>query len=240
MKKILALALALLTIVAAFAIPTTAADTDVVTKGLVIHYDGVNNAGNAHDSKSVLWKDATGNKNDFGLDLDAANYWKDNALHVDGAFFYFPDKALEVVNGKAWTVEIAFGKIELLGSSYDTFIFSDNDHFSIFRRTNNDSIEFKGNDAKAERVVIPDGANLMNESTVTVTYTLNGMVRISVDGKLMGEMPQPGKEMGADSLALGHFDPKRYWTGDVHSIRFYDRELTADEVAQNSLADDVK
>ena len=88
MKKILALALALLTIVAAFAIPTTAADTDVVTKGLVIHYDGVNNAGNAHDSKSVLWKDATGNKNDFGLDLDAANYWKDNALHVDGAFFY--------------------------------------------------------------------------------------------------------------------------------------------------------
>ena len=240
MKKLLALALAVLTIAAAFAVPTFAADTDVVTKGLVIHYDGINNAGTTHDSKAVLWKDATGNKNDFGLDLDATNYWKDNALHVDAALLYFPDKALEVVNGKAWTVEIAFGEIELLGTSYDTFIYSDNDHFSIFRRTNNNSIEFKGNDAKAERVVVADGKNLMNESTVTVTYTLSGMVRIYVDGKLMGEKPQNGKEMGADTLALGHFDPARYWTGDVHSIRFYDRELTADEVAANAEADAIK
>ena len=131
-------------------------------------------------------------------------------------------------------------QFQLLGSSYDTFIFSDNDHFSIFRRTNNDSIEFKGNDAKAERVVIPNGTDLMNQSTVSVTYTLNGMVRIYVDGELMGEMPQPGKAMEADSLALGHIDPKRYWTGDIYSIRFYDRELTAFELAQNAEADAVK
>ena len=80
----------------------------------------------------------------------------------------------------------------------------------------------------------------MNQSTVTVTYTLGGMVRIYVDGELMGEMPQNGKAMEADDLILGHFEGKRYWTGDVYSIRFYDRELNAIEVAQNAEADAVK
>ena len=240
MKRILAIMLSLLTIAAVFALPMNAAEPTVVTNGLVIHYDGANNTGNGQDKTAAVWKDATGNNNDFSIALDNVNKWADNALHVDGAFFYFPDKAVEVINGQAWTVEITFGKIELLGTNYDTFIFSNNDNFSIFRRVNNDSIEFKGNDAKAERVVIADGNNLMNESTVTVTYTLSGMVRVYVDGVLMGEMPQNGKAMEADNLALGHTDSKRYWTGDIHSIRFYDRELTADEVAQNSEADGVK
>ena len=239
MKRILAIILSLLTIAAVFALPMNAASATVITNGLVIHYDGANNIGVGQDKTTTVWKDISGNNHDFTIAIDDYIKWTDNALHVDGAMFYFPDKALEVVNGTAWTVEIALGQISLLGSSYDTFIYSDNDHFSIFRRTNNDSIEFKGNDAKAERVVIPDGTNLMNQSTVSVTYTLGGMVRIYVDGVLMGEMPQNGKAMEADTLALGHIDMKRYWTGDIHSIRFYDRELADYEVALNAEADAV-
>ena len=229
-----------LTLAAVFVLPMGASTPPVISYGLVIHYDGSNNTGLGQDKTATVWKDVSGNNHDFTLELDEYNKWTDNAFHADGAFYYFPDKAVEVINGTAWTVELTLGQIELLGSSYDTFIFSDNDHFSIFRRTANDSIEFKGNDAKAERVVIADGANLMNQSTVTVTYTLGGMVRIYVDGQLMGEMPQNGKAMEADTLALGHMEPKRYWTGDIYSIRFYDRELTADEVAVNAEADAVK
>ena len=239
MKRILAIILTLLTITAIFALPANAADPFLIN-GLVIHYDGANNTGNGQDTKATVWKDVSGNNHDFTVEIDDYIKWTDNAFHVDGALFYFPDKALEVINGAAWTVELTLGQIELLGTNYDTFIYSDNDHFSIFRRTNNDSIEFKGNDAKAERVVIPDGTNLMNQSTVSVTYTLGGMVRIYVDGQLMGEMPQNGKAMEADTLALGHIDMKRYWTGDIHSIRFYDRELTASEIALNAEADAVK
>jgi hypothetical protein len=240
MKRILAIMLSLLTIAALFAIPTNAADPAVITGGLVIHYDGANNTGAGQDNKTTVWKDVSGNNHDFTIEIDDYIKWTENALHVDGALFAFPDKALEVINGAAWTVELTLGQIQLLGSSYDTFIFSDNDNFSIFRRTANDSIEFKGHDAKAERVVIPDGANLMNQSTVTVTYTLGGMVRIYVDGVLMGEMPQNGKAMEADTLSLGHIDMKRYWTGDIHSIRFYDRELADYEIAINAEADAIK
>lgn len=240
MKRILAFILSLLTLTAVFVLPMNAADPTIINHGLVIHYDGANNTGFGQDNKTTVWKDISGNNNDFTIEIDEYVNWTENALHVDGAFFYFPDKALEVINGTSWTVEITLGNIELLGSSYDTFIFSDNDHFSIFHRTNNDSIEFKGNDAKAERVVVPDGKNLMNQSTVSVTYTLGGMVRIYVDGVLMGEMPQNGKAMEADTLALGHFEPKRYWIGDIHSIRFYDRELADYEIALNADADAVK
>ena len=239
MKRILAIMLSLLTIAAVFVLPMNAAGQPVVTEGLVIHYDGSNNTGNGQDKTATVWKDVTGNGHDFVLELDEYNKWGDNAFHADGAFYYLPEKAVEVINGQTWTVEITLGQIELLGSSYDTFLCSTNDHFSIFRRTNNDSIEFKGNDAKAERVVIPNGTDLMNQSTVSVTYTLGGMVRIYVDGELMGEMPQNGKAMEADDLILGHFDIKRYWTGDIYSIRFYNRELNAFEVSQNAEADAV-
>ena len=240
MKRILALMLSLLTIAALFVLPMNADDPIIISDGLVIHYDGSNNTGNGQDKKANIWKDITGNGNDFVLEIDEYNKWNDNSFHADGAYFYFPEKAVEIINSPAWTVEITFGQIQLKGSSYDTFICSTNDHFSIFRRTNNDSIEFKGNDAKAERVVIPDGNNLMNQSTVSVTYTLGGMVRIYVDGVLMGEMPQNGKAMEADTLSLGHIDMKRYWTGDIHSIRFYDRELADYEIAINAEADAVK
>lgn len=240
MKRLIAIILSLLTLAAIFAIPMNASAPSVVAGGLVIHYDGANNTGAGQDNKTTVWKDVSGNNHDFTIEIDDYIKWTDNALHVDGALFAFPDKALEVINGTAWTVELTLGQIQLLGSSYDTFIFSDNDNFSIFRRTANDSIEFKGHDAKAERVVIPDGTNLMNQSTVSVTYTLGGMVRIYVDGVLMGEMPQNGKAMEADTLSLGHIDMKRYWTGDIHSIRFYDRELADYEIAINAEADAIK
>ena len=97
----------------------------------------------------------------IGRKIDYYIKWTDNALHVEAAYFYFPEKAVEVVNGAAWTVELTLGQIELLASSYDTF-------------------------------------------------------------------------------ALGHTEPKRFRFGDIHSIRFYDRELTADEVALNAEADAVK
>ena len=154
MKRILAIMLSLLTIAAVFVLPMNAAGQPVVTEGLVIHYDGSNNTGNGQDKTATVWKDVTGNGHDFVLELDDYNKWGDNAFHADGAFYYLPEKAVEVINGQTWTVEITLGQIELLGSSYDTFLCSTNDHFSIFRRTNNDSIEFKGNDAKTERVVI--------------------------------------------------------------------------------------
>ena len=143
MKRILAIMLSLLTIAALFAIPTNAADPAVITGGLVIHYDGANNTGAGQDNKTTVWKDVSGNNHDFTIEIDDYIKWTENALHVDGALFSFPDKALEVINGTAWTVELTLGQIQLLGSSYDTFIFSDNDNFSIFRRTANDSIEFR-------------------------------------------------------------------------------------------------
>ena len=151
MKRILAIFLALLAITAVFALPMNAADVAYVNDGLVIHYDGANNTGAGQDMNTNTWKDISGNNHDFIIEVDEYNKWTDNALHVDAALFYFPDAALEVINGAAWTVELTLGQIQLLGSSYDTFIFSTNDHFSIFRRTNNDSIEFKGE--RALRIV---------------------------------------------------------------------------------------
>ena len=54
MKKILAIVLSLLTLAAAFALPMNAADSTIVTAGLVIHYDGANNTGAGQDIALVV------------------------------------------------------------------------------------------------------------------------------------------------------------------------------------------
>jgi hypothetical protein len=119
MKRILAIMLSLLTIAALFALPTNAAAPSVVTGGLVIHYDGANNTGAGQDNKTTVWKDVSGNNHDFTIEIDDYIKWTDNALHVDGALFAFPDKALEVINGTAWTVELTLGQIELFQKNAD-------------------------------------------------------------------------------------------------------------------------
>ncbi len=211
----------------------TASDGTVVTDGLVAYYDGIGNA-----SDASVWKDSSGKGVDFEIYPDTGNYFTENSLHVENAEFYFEDALVDVVNSEKYTVELALGEIEHTGTDYISYILSPNDDFSIFNRVDGDYIEIKtgGN----ERPKVAGGTDYFNNSTVAVTFDLAASaISLYIDGTCIDTKPAT-TTIAADLLFLGHPEGNRCWTGDVHSIRFYDRALTAEEVAANAAADAAK
>ncbi|MBR5313695.1 MAG: hypothetical protein IKU40_12540, partial [Clostridia bacterium] len=208
----------------------TAAAGAVVTSGLVANFEGSYGKANGEPD---TWKDSV-----KGYELEAAlddnNYWTDNAFHVDSAYNYFPDEIVDLVNGEKFTVEIALGELELPGTSYISFIISDNDNFSLFNRVDGDYIEFKA--AGNARPKVEGGADYADNSTLSVTFDLDSDVVLYVDGVEIGRA-MTTETINADTLFVGHYDAARNWVGNVYGIRFYDRALTAEEVAQNAAYD---
>ncbi|MBE6724260.1 MAG: hypothetical protein E7576_03530, partial [Ruminococcaceae bacterium] len=188
-----------------------------------------------------VWKDASGNGLDFEVDIsEEDNYWTDKSFHINSCRNYFPDQLVDVVNGDTYTVEFAAGELEFPATDWVSLIISDNDHFSLFIRVSNDNLEYKYNDANKDRPMAEDGKELVNDSTVAVTFDINSQdCLMYVDGVLVSENV-PLETNIADTLFLGHESEQRNWLGDVYAVRFYNRVLSAAEIAQNAAADNAK
>lgn len=207
-----------------------------VTEGLVSLYSGISNTENGFDLNAIAWSDLVGD-NDLPVTVSDKSYFNGAGLYVNSVEHFFPQPIVDLVNGDAFTVELSFGEFTSIGGSFNTFLNSKNDNFALFRRNANDVLEFKfaanpGN----ERPTISDGLNLIDRSTVSVTYEVGGKCCIYVDGALMAEVASP-KAMGADNLFIGHTEPSKLFSSTYRSIRFYDRALTAEEIAENAASD---
>ena len=249
-KKALSMLVAVTMVVACFAslcIPASAAKrTDIVHDGLVVWYDASNNSNGVQDYEATVWKDLTGNGNHMTVRVNETNYWTDNAFHVDANPTYFPDAVVDVINGDQYTFEMVLGEVSFNATNWITLMCSDNDEFSLFVRVPNggdtdDNLEFKYNDKNQDRPKMDDGAALLNNSTMAVTFDLtdpeNALCTIYVNGvALASGVPQHTNI--ADTLMWGHDNPQRVWGGDVHGFRFYNRALSAEELADNASADD--
>ena len=84
-------------------------ETNYVTDGLVLHYDGINNTGNGHASDVATWKDLSGNGNDGilnGFNDDENNGWNANYLKFDGVNdSIVTSKEIDYKGSKAITVQ---------------------------------------------------------------------------------------------------------------------------------------
>ena len=228
-------------------LPVSAAEkTDIVRDGLAVWYDASNNSNGIQDHEATVWKDLTGNGNHMTVKIDENNYWTDNAFHVTNNPTYFPDAVTEIVNGESYTFEMVLGEVSFTATNWVTLMCSDNDEFSLFVRVPNgddtdDNLEYKYNDKNQDRPKMDDGAALLNNSTMTVTFDLTdpeeALCTIYVNGvALTSGVPEYTNIV--DSLMWGHDNPQRAWGGDVYGFRFYNRALTPEEVADNAYADE--
>ena len=242
MKRILSVIVVATMLLGCFTVTAFAAKkTDIVKDGLVIWYDASNNSNGIQDHEATVWKDLTGNGNHMTVKIDDNNYWTDNAFHVDANPTYFPDGVLEVINGKEYTVEMVLGEVSFTATDWVTLMCSDNDEFSLFVRQENDVLEYKYNDDNRDRPEIADGGNLIKNSTLTIAFDMTDpaepLCTIYVNGVAM-DTGIPEYTNIADTLMWGHDHPQRVWGGNVHGFRFYNRCLTAEEVADNASADE--
>ncbi len=207
-----------------------------VSEGLVSFYSGMSNTESGYDENATAWYDLTGD-NDLPVTASNHSYFTPRGLYIKGVEHFFPQPIVDLVNGNAFTVEINFDEFISIGGSFNTFMNSKNDNFALFRRNSNNVLEFKfaanpGN----ERPTVADGLNIINYSTISITYEVGGKCRIYVDGELMAEVACP-KAMGANNLFIGHAEDSKKFETVYRAIRFYDRALTAEEISQNAKAD---
>lgn len=207
-----------------------------VQNGLVSLYSGFRNTRAGFDAASAVWEDLAG-QNDVALTPDAQNGFTREGLHLNSQQHNFPQAIVDTVNGQAFTVEMSLGELTSLGHSFNTFINSTNDNFSLFRRISNDVLEFKfaGNTA-AERPTVQDGLDAFSGNLVAVTYEVGGKTVIYINGEKVAEAASP-RAMGANDLFFGHSDASRNYDTTFRAIRFYNRALTAEEIMKNAKAD---
>lgn len=238
-KRILATILALfsvLTLVPGFSLVATADEsTEIVKEGLVSHFNGVTNTSAGHNAGSGVWEDLVG-ENDITIPTSKDIYFTDNALHIAKKQVAMPSALLNVLNGKAYTLELTIGDFIAQGSSFSTLICNDtNDYFALFLRNSGDYIELKT--STNTRPKVTGGEEYFRDSTITITFELGKACVLYVDGIQIAKTT-PGSTAGADgTLILGHADATRYHTTDFESLRFYNRALTEEEVIQNAIAD---
>lgn len=234
-KRILSALLAALMMAAALlsciVIPASAEDQPTyVTDGLVSLYKG------ADTPDATVWEDSVGD-NDLPITKNDKNYLSAEGLHAEGTQHYFPQPIVDLVNGQAFTVEIAFGDFTSIGGSYNTFMNSQNDNFALFRRNSNDNLEFKwAGKPGTSRPMAPDGLSLIDNGVIAITFKVGGSCCIYVDGTLLAKV-SVDTAMGADNLFIGHAEASKLFSTVYKSIRFYNRELTAEEVKNNARAD---
>ncbi len=211
---------------------------DYVAEGLVAYYSGTQSTRGGHDKDSSVWEDLVGG-HDMTITKNEDNYFSDTGLRAKGSKHNFPDAIVDTVNGQAFTIEILLGDFVSVGNDFNTFINCTNDEIALFRRNSVDELELKFQINAGVRIKVKDCLNLLQNSLITITYTQNDVVRLYVNGELKGETPTINGSLGASDLFIGHNAQSKMFDTTYRSVRFYERALTAEEVAANAVVDGV-
>ena len=238
-KKLLALTLVAVLAISSALILTPAAEEGeaaYISGGLVAWYDGVDNEANGtHNNDATVWQNKANPTEEWAIALtpDADDHFTDEGFTVHDNRQFFPTSVLDVINGEAWTLEVSLGDFVGLGRSYHTFINCDNDNFSLFIRVDTGCLEFKyAGLTRDTRYEIPDGVELIQNSTITITYEPGGEMVTYINGEEV-DRRDVYKLMGADNLFFGHDRTDRNQDTTFKCIRLYDRVLNEHEVAYN-------
>ncbi len=202
-----------------------------VQEGLVSLYSGLDTG-----STEGVWEDLIG-ENDIPVTIDENNHFVEGGYFHKGTQNYFPTPIVNLINGNEFTVELLISDLTPAAPAYCTMLNSSNDHFALFRRNSNDVLEFKfAANAAGSRNTIADCEKKLQDALITVTYNVNGESRIYINGVPESAMPACGL-MGADNFFFGHAEENRFFDALYRSMRFYNRELNAEEVKTNARAD---
>lgn len=215
--------------------PEKTTDLGYVSNGLVSLYSGACNARWGHDEEPTVWKDLVGH-NDVSVALSDSVYFTEDALHLDKAEFFFPEAILEVINGEAFTVEMSLGEFIPYNTTFSTFLnTTGNDNFALFYRASSEEFEFKC--AGNVRPILPDGVEVFEDSTVSITFSHGEKIKVYIDGWFACEADATSLTNGLGTLKFGNADGSRWHVADYQSFRFYTRALSDAEIKQNAALD---
>ena len=77
---------------------------------------------------------------------------------------------------------------------------------------------------------------MVNNKTIAVTFKLGEKISLYSDGELISQTDAKGTLEAVSEFFIGHNDPNKSYDATVRSLRFYNRALTAEELAANAQA----
>ncbi len=205
---------------------------EYVSDGLVSMYLG---------GEGSTWIDVIGPHN-VNLTTNDGNYLAAEGLYMDSVRQFFPQAIVDLINGEEFTVEMAMKDFVPLGTTYNTFMNSSDDAFALFRQCDgtNDFLMMKwAGKPAAFRPKTPNGMLelLSEQSTLSLTFKVGGAVTIYINGECVATYDGVDSPMLAGDLYIGHDQGSRNYKTLFTSVRFYDRALTAEEIAANAAVD---
>ena len=247
-------------LVALAALPAVAAlrawePSDYVQEDLVLHYDGIRNAGAdaAHDPAATTWKDLSPSGNDAstyvpssasdngawgakGFVFATDGYWQ-----ADGSTSIAGDFTMQVAcDTTTWYMQNSKSWPNLIGN-HGAGASGSNDELSIFYHKSN------------KRLSTKFLATYLNQYLSGWNCKYATLLRSGAQASLFdGTEPSlvattKTGDIGADILVGGGTTDKndggsgdRYFTGTIYSVRIYDKALSHDELAWNRALDEAR
>lgn len=221
-----------------------------VTDGLIHRWDGIQNTANGHDSSVTTWKDLIGSYDLAFKDTGGtALVWNTDSLSFNGSSYAYVwaasgqsetanDKTIEIVckpstqGSSAATITQTFspgsanadaiGKVSIFsdktvsakGQSGNTYATG----LSSYTAINSIVATFTSTPA-VNKVYVNNTELSLSTSTHSMKNTYNRMV------------------VGASKQGDGDTGTGYWFTGKIYAIRIYNRNLTAEEIAQNYAVD---
>lgn len=244
MKKLLAIALSLCMVAGlafSLALSTSAAGipdiVDYVTDGLVAFYTAT-----YHSEDGNTWYDISGNNVNIYLDSynkEKAYFDDDKGVFVNKATkVYFEKDIADVIATGKFTTEMVIKNTEVTGTTWGTYLNCASDDYSLFIRLGSPVYaEFKcgANWDRPKKEV--DNKDAFKNSTVTVTFDREeGIAKIYINGELFTDHANTATLSVVDFF-FGNDDVQKSHNTEYAGFRFYDRALTAEEIADNYAAD---
>lgn len=207
-----------------------------ITDGLIAMWDGEWNAGfKAHDPGATTWKDLVG---DADIILNDGKSWivNSNNIEIDGSQSSIGSLANSVPDGRAVEV-ILYDKTEL--HRFPTLVCFNSGGFRVVVSSgDNRGLNFKSKSLSAAKV-----ESIRDRATA---------VSVNLDADLAAQATyENGEYLGTFSPIVNFADTKpgfvlsTYTTdsrfrGNVYCIRVYNRNLSAEEIAQNHAIDKAR
>jgi hypothetical protein len=209
--------------------------SDYVQGGLVAMWDGIENAGwGVHDGNAAVWKDL---KRLDASSAWAAGAWTDNALSLSGEIMLSPDYFSDALPTD-YTFEYCFemplveqrtGKAIFTWRNSTLGPFALSTAWNYLRFTGGGTGTYGSDNASYS---IADRVGMSFKATMTGIYTQNILY---VNGtKARDNFPQQAGSSLVHRPLLGTGGQAVvYW----HSLRIYNRQLTAEEISSNYAVD---
>lgn len=229
---------------------------EYVSDGLILHYDGIDNTGNGHDSTATIWKDLSGNGNDGNI---YGGVWNESNIQLNGSGNYIQPK-LNKLEGD-YTIEILANTISLVNSStYAPLYMINKQNWTSNTQTiaTASTILWWGTDNNICNRFLVSGVGTIKYSEVSAGYSnieqkdklftvnkTNEKINVYVGSSKNGEITD------SDFMARFNFYDFNLVIGqsaenwgemkqNVDSFRIYNRALSADEIANNYTVDKAR